>query len=108
MHNQKLYKFYNRMRSDFQTFVCNDINIVCFSGFVYAPGLSSIDLNPSSKYFKNWFFNHENRGSLVDENGALNGSNSCDDAVVLLTYMISKNLSNIKQNSAVPAASAGQ
>ena len=107
MHNQKLYKFYNRMRSDFQTFVCNDINILCFSGFVYAPGLSSIDLNQSSKYFKNWIFSHENRGTLVDENGALHGFNSCGDAVVLLAYMISKNLSN-RQNSAVPAASAGQ
>ena len=72
-------------------YVCDDINNFCFSNFVYAPGLSSIDLNQFSKYVKNWCFIHENRGSSVEENGALNGFNSCGDAGVLLTFMISKN-----------------
>ena len=89
------------------SYVCNDINIFCFSDFVYAPDPSLTDLNQSSKYLKNWFFSHENRGSLVDEIDVLNGFYWLDDAVVLLTFMLSKNLSNIKQNSAVPAASAG-
>ena len=48
----------------------------------------------------------DNKGSAVNENGALNGFSSRDDAAVLLTFMISKKLSNI-QNSAVRAASAG-
>ena len=89
------------------SYVCNDINIFCFSDFVYAPDPSLTDLNQSSKYLKNWFFSHENRGSLVDEIDVLNGFYWLDDAVVLLIFMLSKNLSNIKQNSAVPAASAG-
>ena len=87
-------------------YVCNDINILRFSDFVYGPGLSSTDLIQCSKYFKNWF-SHENRVWSIDENGALNGFNLRNDVVVLLTFMISKKLSNIKQNSAVPAASAG-
>ena len=49
----------------------------------------------------------DNKGSAVNENGALNGFSSRDDAAVLLTFMISKKLSNIIQNSAVRAASAG-
>ena len=109
MRNQKLYKFYDRLHGNFQTFVFLwDINIFSFSDFVYAPGLSSIDINQSSKYFKNWFYSHENRRSSVDKNGVLNRFKSRDDTVVLLTFMISKDLSNIKQNSDVPAASAGQ
>ena len=43
----------------------------------------------------------DNKGSAVNENGALNGFSSRDDAAVLLTFMISKKLSNIIQNSAV-------
>ena len=62
------------------TYVSDDINIFCFSDFVYAPGLSSIYLNQSSKCLKNSFFSHENQGSSVDENGALNSFNSCDNA----------------------------
>ena len=89
------------------SYVCNDINIFCFSDFVYAPDPSLTGLNQFSKYLKNWFFSHENRGSLVDEIDVLNGFYWLDDAVVLLIFMLSKNLSNIKQNSAVPAASAG-
>ena len=39
--------------------VCDDIlKHFLFPDFVYASGLSSIDLNQSSKYFKNWFFGH--------------------------------------------------
>ena len=90
------------------SYVCDDINIFCFSDFVYAPGLSSIDLNQSSKHFKNWFFSHENRRSSVDENGTLNGFNSRDDAVVLLTFSwYEKIYQTLKKNSAAPAAYAG-
>ena len=106
MHNQNFTSSMTECTVVFTPlYVCNDINIFCISDFVYAPGLSSIDLKQCSKYFKNWF-SHENRGSSIDENGALNGFNLRDDVVVLLTFMISKKLSNIKQNSAVPAASA--
>ena len=108
MHIQKLYKFYDRMQwfLDLQH-VCNNINMICFSDFVHEPGLSSINLNQSSKYFKNWFFGHENRGSSADENGALNSFNLRGDPVMLLTFVRSKIFSKIKHNSAVPAASAG-
>lgn len=47
-----------------------------------------------------------NTGSSVDENSALNGFNSCDDAAVLLAFMITKNLPIIKQNVAVPVTSS--
>ena len=55
----------------------------------------------------NFLRNILSSGSSVDENGTLNGFNSPDDAAVLITFMISKNSSNIKKNVAVPAASAG-
>ena len=87
-------------------YVCDDINIFCFLDFVYTPGLASIDLNQSSKYFNNWFFSHEKRESSVDKDSALNGFNSRGNTVVLLTFMVSKDLSKIKQNLAIPAASA--
>ena len=42
----------------------------CFSDFSCTLGLTSIVIEQTSKYFKNSFFSHRNRGSSVDKNGA--------------------------------------
>ena len=80
MHNQKLY-----MPVLLQyVYICDDINIFCLS---CTPGLTSIVVNQSSKFFKNSCFSHENQGSSVDKNGASKSFNSHAKAVVLLTFI---------------------
>ena len=56
--------------------------------FSYNPGLTSLVVSQSSKFFKIWYFSHENRGLSVDNYATSNGFNSRVRAVLLLTFTV--------------------
>ena len=71
----------------------------CFPDFSYTPGLTSVVFNQPTKYFKIWYFCHENPESLVDKNGTSDSFNThVKVAVCWHSLHISRSSSKIWQN----------